>query len=229
MKYFPFVVVTMFSGLLVSAQNAAELVKQVKLKLDKVNDYQANAVMKIDVSFIKAPNSPVKVYYKKPDKFTVKKEGGISILPKGGFSLNLGSLLATSAYTVVPAGESVFNNEKIKIVKLLPVDENSDVVVITLYVDDGNLLIKRSVISTKEKGTYEMEMGYGKYGEWGLPDSVTFIFNTKDYKLPKGVSVDYENGAAKPKDTANENKKGKIIIAYKDYIINKGIPDSVFN
>ncbi|MES1197730.1 MAG: hypothetical protein ABUL41_00445, partial [Chitinophagaceae bacterium] len=66
-----------------------ELVKKVKAKLDKVNDYQASGTMKIDVSFIKAPDSYVKVFYKKPNKFTVKKEGGISILPKGGFSANL--------------------------------------------------------------------------------------------------------------------------------------------
>ena len=33
-----------------------------------------------------------------------------------------------------------------------------------------------------------LEMTYGKYAEYGLADKVIFSFNTKDYKLPKGVT-----------------------------------------
>ena len=32
---------------------------------------------------------------------------------------------------------------------------------------------------------------------YGLPDKVIFSFNTKDYKLPKGVTFDYDDGAKK--------------------------------
>lgn len=211
------------------AQNEEELVKKVRSKLEQVNDYQAKGLMKIDVSFIKAPNSIVKIYYKKPDKFTVKKEGGISILPKGGFSANLNSIFISDKYTIVSAGETVFNNKKVKIIKLLPVDENSNVVITTLYIDEKELLIKKSIITTKESGTYEMELSYGKYSNWGLPDNVVFLFNTKDYKLPKGVTVEYEDNDKKAKPASAENKKGKVEITYSDYIINKGIADSVFN
>ena len=210
------------------AQSEAELVKNVKAKLDKVNDYQADGIMKIDVSFIKAPASSVKVFYKKPDKFTIKKESGISILPKGGININLSSILTWKNYAVVPAGETMLATTKVKIVKLLPEDENSDVVVTALYIDEKNLLIKKSIITTKENGTYEMEMMYGKYSAWGLPDTIVFTFNAKDYKLPKGMTFEYENGENKPKDDSTKNKKGKIEITYSRYSINKGFPDSVF-
>ena len=63
-----------------SSQQEAELVKKVKAKLDRVRDYTAQGKMKIDVSFIDAPDSKVTVYYQRPDKFKVKKDGGISIL-----------------------------------------------------------------------------------------------------------------------------------------------------
>jgi outer membrane lipoprotein-sorting protein len=219
----------LFFPILVFAQSEAELVKKVKSKLDQVNDYQANGIMKIDVSFIKAPASPVKIFYKKPDKFTVKKEGGISILPKGGLSANLNSIFLTDNYTVVPAGETILKSNKVKIVKLLPLDENSNIVVTTLYIDEKEALIKKSVITTKESGTYEMELAYGKYSAWGLPDSVVFLFNTKDYKLPKGVTIEYESGEKKPKNGSPENTKGKVEIVYSNYVINKGIPDTMFN
>src|SRR3954470_19531008 len=90
-------------------QDAAGLVKKVKARLGKVNDYKAEGRMKIDVSFIDAPPSKVAVYYKKPDKFKVKKESGISILPKGGVSINLGSLLADQDYDIVPGKDITLN------------------------------------------------------------------------------------------------------------------------
>ena len=210
------------------AQNETELIKKIKSKLDQVNDYQASGMLKIDVSFIKAPNSVIKVYYRKPDKFTIKKEGGISILPKGGFGANLNSIFITDKYTIVPAGETTLNNVKVKIIKLLPLEENSNVVITTLYIDEKELLVKKSVITTKENGTYQIELAYGKYSNWGLPDTVVFVFNVKEYKLPKGVTVEYESGDKKSKINPDENKKGMVEISYSNYIINKGIPDSFF-
>ena len=53
-----------------------DLVNKVKAKLDRVKDYQAEGRMTLDVSFIDAPPSKVTIFFKKPDKFKVKKEWG---------------------------------------------------------------------------------------------------------------------------------------------------------
>ena len=87
MKWLLIIPVFAMLGMPVFGQDAVELVNKVKAKLEKVNDYQAKARMKMDVSFIDAPPSKIVVYYKRPDKFKVKKDGGISILPKGGISI----------------------------------------------------------------------------------------------------------------------------------------------
>ena len=72
-------------------------------------------------------------------------------------------------------------------------------------------------------------MTYGKYAEYGLADKVIFIFNTKDYKLPKGVTFDYDVGKKKEDEDKSKNKKGKVEIVYSSYVVNKGVPDSVFD
>ena len=210
------------------AQNETELIKKVKAKLDKVNDYTAQGRMKIDVSFIDAPESKVTVYYKKPDKFKVKKAGGISLLPKGGVSVNIGSLLSNENYDVVPGKDTKVDGVDVKVVKLLPQDENSDVVLTTLYIEEKNLVVRKAAITTKENGSYEIELNYAKYIDWGLPDKVVFSFNTKDYKLPKGITFEYEKGGKK-KDETLKNKKGKVEITYSSYSINKGIDDKIFS
>ena len=211
----------------VCAQDAAELMAKVKSKLDKVNDYTAQGKMKIDVSFIDAPDSKVTVFYKKPDKFKVTKEGGISILPKGGISVNAGTLLADDNYDVVPGKDAKINGIDTKVVKLLPRNENSNIVLTTVYINEKNLVIRKATVITKENGSYEIDFAYGNYMQWGLPDKVIFSFNTSDYKLPKGVTLEYEKGDKKKTD-APKNKKGNVEITYSGYIINKGIDEKIF-
>jgi outer membrane lipoprotein-sorting protein len=211
-----------------SAQDMTALVQKVKAKLDAVNDYTAEGKMKTDITFIKAPVGNVKVYYKKPNKFKLKRDGGISILPKGGISINMGSIVTTNDFDVIYVGDEVVGGVKTKKIKLLPRNETSDVVLTTMYIDEANLLIKKAVTTTKENGTYEIEMTYGKYSSYGLPDKVVFTFNTKDYKMPKGITMDFEDEPKKTEAEKLRNKKGKVEMTYSSYTINKGVDDSVF-
>jgi len=210
------------------SQDITDLVTKVRAKLDQVNDYVASGSLKTDVSFIKAPMGRVKVYFKKPDKFKLKKEGGISILPKGGVSINISSLVATNNFTVIAAGESMVDGIKTKVAKLLPTDENSEIVLSTLYIDEPNQLVRKAVTTTKENGTYEITMFYGKYSNFGLPDKVLFSFNTKDYKLPKGVTLEFGEGEKSSDLDKLKNRKGNVEIKYNSYVINQGVDDSVF-
>ena len=216
-------------GIDASSQDAEALVNQVREKLAKVQDYKAKAVLKTDVPFIRMPQSEVDVFYKRPDKFRIKKEGGVSVLPKGGVSVNVNSMLGSGKFTAVPAGETNFAGIIVKVIKLLPLDENSETVLTTLYIDEKNLLIRKATNTTRDNGTYEIEMEYGSFANWGLPDKVVFIFNTKGYQLPKGVTLEYDTGTKPPSETAkNKEQKGKIEIRYSNYDINKGIDDKIF-
>jgi len=215
---------------LVMAQDAAQLIKKVKAKLELVNNYEATGVMKTDIAFIKAPIGKIKIYFKKPNLFKIKKEGGISLLPKGGLSVNLSSLIASSNYSTIDAGIQDLGSKKLRIIKLLPNEESSDVVISTLYINEKESLIEKAITTTKENGTYTMIMNYGAYSNYGLPDQVVFEFNTKNYKLPKGITLEFED-ESKPLSAAQQlkNKKGRVEINYKNYVVNKGIPPAIFN
>jgi outer membrane lipoprotein-sorting protein len=209
------------------AQTPEELIKKIKAKLEKVNDYTAKGKLKTNVVFIKAPVASVKVFYKKPDKMKIVNEDGISFIPKGAVNINLAKFLtAPGNFEIVDAGKEATTG--LRILKLLPIDENSEIVLSTLYIDERSELIKKAKNTSRDNGTYELEMTYGTYAAYGLPDKVVFSFNTKEYKLPKGVTFDYDDGSGKKAGDELKNKKGKVEIAYSDYVINKGVDDSVF-
>jgi outer membrane lipoprotein-sorting protein len=228
-RIFVFIFIFQLS-LFAKGQDVNILVQKVRDKINLVNDYEANGRMKTNVSFLKVPVATVKLYFKKPNRLKIKNEKGISFIPKGAVNMNLSNVLSSGKYSVLDAGTDKIGGTVVKVVKLLPEDDNADVVLSTLYIDPVNQVILRSKTTTRDNGTYELEMSYGKYIAYGLPDKIIFIFNTKDYKMPKGVTFDFDDGTKKK--TAEEklkNQKGKMEISVNGYIINKGIADSVFN
>ena len=225
------VLTAIVSTFVVKAQeNVNTLIQKVNAKIEKVNDYTAEGKMKTKVVFLKVPVSAVKIYFKKPNRLKIKNEKGISFVPKGAVSINISNIVNGEKYTALDAGMDKIGNTAVRVVKLLPVDDNADIVLSTIYIDETNLLIKKAKTTTRENGSYELEMTYGKYSAYGLPDKIIFTFNTKEYKLPKGITFDFDDGEAAKKSVPkglNKNQ-GRAEITFDSYIINKGVSDAVF-
>jgi len=227
MKKLFLIVLTICSIQFVLAQDAETLIKKVKAKIDLVNNYEADGIMKTNVTFLKVPEAQVKIYFKKPNLLKIKNEKGISFVPKGAVSINLNNIISGNEYSVIDAGYENTGTVKTRIVKLLPADDNADVVLSTLYIDEANLVIVKAKTTTRANGSYQLDMTFGKYIAYCLPDKIIFTFNTKDYKLPKGVTFDFDDGTNTGKP-AEKNKTGKAEISFNSYTINKGVADSFF-
>ena len=226
------IIITLICIVLIPTTNALAqgdpLIEKVSRKLALVNDYVAEGIMKTDVSFIKASLGKVKVYFKKPNLLKVRKEGGISLLPNGGVSLSINTLLNTKQYTVIQAGTQVVKGKSLKVIKLIPNDDQLDWVIATLWIDPVEALVYKTATTTKENGSYEISMEYGAYAQYGLASKIIFSFHTKDYKLPNGITLEFGDDEPLSKQKLLKNKKGSIEISYTHYNINKGIPPHIF-
>jgi hypothetical protein len=159
-KYLPAIIFFLSFLIKGNAQTAEDIIQKIKTRLEKINDYEAQGKMKTNVAFIKAPVATVKVFYKKPDKLLILNESGISFIPRGSVNININNVFVNMrAFDIIDAGR---DNEGLRVLKLLPTDDTADIVLSTLYVDEKNMLVKRSKTTTKENGTYELEMSYGK-------------------------------------------------------------------
>src|ERR1700681_1165398 len=135
-----------FSFLLIraSAQDAVSLMKEIQTKLENINDYEADAKLKTEISFLKVPDAVVKIYYKKPDKIKIKNQSGISLVPKETVSISLYSLV-NSPYQALDAGRDLVQGIPVRIIKLLPSDENGELVLATLFIDERRLLVLKEI------------------------------------------------------------------------------------
>jgi outer membrane lipoprotein-sorting protein len=209
------------------AQEVNDLMRHLRTQALQVKNYTATGTMKTNVPFLRVPESPVTIYYKSPDRMKIKNEKGISFIPKSAVGINLSHLLSENDYNILDAGYDQVGQTKVRVLKLLPKDDNADVVLSTLYVDEKNTLILKAKTTTRENGSYQLEMTYGKYRSYGLPDNIIFTFNTKDYKLPKGITFDFDDGTT-PQTTTPRSNTGRADIRLAGYTVNQGVSDDVF-
>ncbi|MFZ9261697.1 MAG: hypothetical protein ACO3AW_01025 [Chitinophagaceae bacterium] len=220
MKYFISLLVFLLVETNLKSQDINKLINQVKSKLEKINRYEANGTMKTTIAYLKIPIAKVKVYFKKPNEISIQSNSGVTFIPKGVNAISLQNILSND-FTVIDGGRETVKQKVLRVIKLLPNSSNSNIVLSTVYINETDLVVEKSSTTTKEEGTYEMEMQYGKYIQYGLPDKLIFTFNAKDYKIPKGLTLDFDNSSRKNEkvNTAMLNK-GKAEIVFQQYKIN---------
>ncbi|MDR3678798.1 MAG: hypothetical protein P4L41_02455 [Flavipsychrobacter sp.] len=210
--------------------NASSLFYALRTKVLTVHDYVADVKMKINVAYMRLPDLKGKLYFKYPDKIKFERNGGISILPKKNMNLAMSNLIPQGKVMVIDAGYDTLGGKKVHVIKVVPEDEGN-IVLSKLWIDEQALVALRTETTSKD-GTAKMELTYGMYISQALPDKVVLYLDVKDYKLPKGVTMDYDdnetNSAIKSSGT-KKSSKGTIQITYLNYSINTGLNDDFFN
>jgi len=210
------------------AAEASALFESLRRKVLTVHDYTANVKMNINVTYMRIPQLSGTLYYKAPDKMRLERHGGLSLLPKKNINLTLSNLIPTGNVTVIEVGEAMLGNKKVRVLKVIPEDETSEIILAKLWVDEKDLVALRTETTTRNDGTVTMDMEYAAYTAYCLPDKVTIYMDLKGYKLPKGVTMDYNNETAPPAATDKKSRKGTIKITYLKYSINTGLADNIF-
>jgi hypothetical protein len=88
--------------------------------------------------------------------------------------------------------------------------------------------MEKAQITTKSMGTVDVQLAYGKYSSYLLPDSVTFMVDIKKFKIPRALAGEIETKKKPTNGDVPPSKQGKIYIRYNKYIINQGVSDDVF-
>jgi outer membrane lipoprotein-sorting protein len=224
-----FVVLWSLCSVAVRAADADKLFADLRKKVFTVNDYTAQVKIKINVTYMRIPLLAGTLYYKSPDKMRLERHGGLSILPKKNVNLTLSNLIPSGDVTVIDAGITTIDGKTLRVIKVVPETENGEIILTKIWVDEAALLAVKTQTTTRNDGTILMDLVYNKYASFGLPDKVTIHMDVKDYKLPKGVTMDYNDLAPPATAPGPKNQKGTIEIRYLTYEINKGIKDEVFS
>jgi hypothetical protein len=206
-------------------KNPDQILNEVKKNFEKIEDYSVDVTIKMDVSFLKVPDTKAKIYYKKPDKVNIESKQ-FALLPRRALDISPTSLLK-GKYTAIFDKFETLNGVKTAVIKTIPLGESSEVVLSTFWIDITDYVVRKVEISTKVNGTFTINLNYNSQTKFKqLPSSIIFSFNVSKLNIPKRFSGQEENDKADT--TSNKSTIGKVFIDYSNYKVNQGLPDSLF-
>ena len=199
------------------------ILENVKKEFEKIDDYEVDVRIKVDVEFLKMPERQAKIYYKKPDKLQIESDN-FAMLPKSGLNFSpLGFL--SYKYTAFFEKEDTINGRPVLVVKVIPIEANADVILSTFWIDTDRNLILKIESSRKPQGTFTIDLDYLKtIGNLWLPSSMVFTFSLEPGMLPGRIAEELY----KENKQDDEAKKGSVYLFYSDYKVNQSLPDSLF-
>jgi outer membrane lipoprotein-sorting protein len=202
-----------------------EILDRVKAAFKMIEDYEVEIQIKIDVEFLKVPDSEAKLYFKQPGKIHVESEK-FALLPRQGLDFSpLG--LISGKYTALYEREDTIRNLPTSVIKIIPLGNDGDIILSTFWVDQTRDLIIRMESTKKPTGTFTIDFTYEKYGDnYELPSQMEFTFTVDKMMFPRGM--DGQSDADDDNDNESDSTTGKVYITYANYKVNQGLPDELF-
>jgi len=201
-----------------------EILDGVKEAFKKIEDYEVDIRVKIDVDFLKVPDSEARLYFKQPNKIHVESEK-FALLPRQGLDFSpLG--LISGKYTALYEQEDTIRNIPTSVVKIIPLGNDGDIILSTFWVDQTRNLIIRVESTKKPTGTFTIDFTYEKYDDhYELPSKMEFTFTFDRMMFPRGMDGQSDDDDSNDK---SDNTTGKVYITYANYKVNQGLPDELF-
>lgn len=204
-----------------------EIIDAVITNFNKVNDYKVDVNIKVDVEFMKVPETKAKIYFKQPDKVHLEADG-FAMLPKNGMEFSPSSLIKKD-YTAIYEQDVDLNGYKTSIVKVIPIGDQGEVILSTYWIDQSKKLIRKVESTTKTNGTFTIDFTYDDKIKYPLPSKIVFSFNMDKLNLPATITGETSNQKSDKKNKNSDLRtKGSVIVSYSNYSVNKGIPDEIF-
>ena len=209
-------------------KNPEAILEKVKLEFEKIEDYQVDVKIKVDVDFLKMPDRKATIFYKKPDKFHVDSEN-FAMLPKSGLNSSpLGFL--NYKYTSFYEKEDTINGIVTSVIKVIPLEGSAEVILSSLWIDTKRNLILKVESSRKPQGTFTINLNYLKTSEgFWLPSSLVFAFTVDRSVLPRRFNEDQVSESNKTEKDSTEAETGKVYLNYSNYRVNIGLKDELFD
>ena len=201
-----------------------EILNKVKQNFERVKDYQVEALIKVNMEFLKVPDMKATIYFKQPDKVKMDSKE-FAMLPKQAFNFSPTALL-DNKYNAIYVGQDKINGQEESIIKVIPNSDSSRVILSTLWIDTDKNLVTRIVSTVRRGGDTQIQLSYNNNSKYPLPEKITFSFEVPKLQYlqdPREKKLETEK-----KNEPKQTDKGTVTITYTDYKVNQGLPDSIF-
>jgi hypothetical protein len=218
-------------------------IRKTNEKFYSINDYQVDMIVKIRVPAFRMPKKKYKVYYKQPNKIKVKSKG-FGVLPKTGLFTspndnfdnlkNIKLLTDSKALdldNIIIQGDLIVDSLKLE----MP-NEYSRITfdpIVEVSIDTLHWVIKSVITKLDTLKLFQINNSYKLFdNEYYMPVKSVVKYFIKDKKIFNWLNKDSSNiiGQGEVLDKKNNSiVEGTIVVDYKNYSINNGLNDDIFD
>ena len=216
-----FLLIISCSVVTAQSNNPNEIIENLKSEFERVKDYQADVTIKVNASMLKMPVMKAVFSFKQPDKTHIETNS-FAMIPKQGVNFSPVSFLS-GKYTLVFARKENIDGRELFVIKIIPLNEDSGVLLTTIWVDRLKNVVRKLESTTKGSGTFNVDFSYDEDMDYPLPSKIIFSFNLDKMGLPQN-----QKDKSKRRRRRISGIKGKVILTYSNYKVNTDLPDTLF-
>ena len=213
-------------------------------QFSKIEDYQVDINIKINMTGFRMPKKKIKMFFKKPDKLNIKTNG-FAIVPKTGINNNPNELFKMFNY-INEVNRTIRDNKQFYFISGIVNQDSIDMpiknfkseesnVKMSLLIDAKEWIITEVDIFLDKEKTFSIRTDYININNIMVPEKTKLIIGIKEISRIKNnfnsdLLFNSDNDLAKVSgfNLKNDEFKGEISMKFSNYIINQGIDDQIF-
>lgn len=213
-------------------------------QFSKIEDYQVDINIKINMTGFRMPKKKIKMFFKKPDKLSIKTNG-FAIIPKTGINNNPNELFKMFNY-INEVNRTIRDNKQFYFISGIVNQDSIDMpiknfkseesnVKMSLLIDAKEWIITEVDIFLDKEKTFSIRTDYININNIMVPEKTKLIIGIKEISRIKNnfnsdLLFNSDNDLAKSSgfNLKNDEFKGEISMKFSNYIINQGIDDQIF-
>ena len=213
-------------------------------QFSKIEDYQVDINIKINMTGFRMPKKKIKMFFKKPDKLNIKTNG-FAIIPKTGINNNPNELFKMFNY-INEVNRTIRDNKQFYFISGIVNQDSIDMPIKNLKSEESNIkmsllidakewiITEVDIFLDKEK-TFSIRTDYININNIMVPEETKLIIGIKEISRIKNnfnsdLLFNSDNDLAKASgfNLKNDEFRGEISMKFSNYIINQGIDDQIF-
>ena len=230
----------------IKSQNTdLDIVKRnITTQFSKIEDYQVDINIKINMTGFRMPKKKIKMFFKKPDKLSIKTNG-FAIIPKTGINNNPNELFKMFNY-INEVNRTIRDNKQFYFISGIVDQDSIDIPIKNFKSEDSNvkmsllidakewIITEVDIFLDKEK-TFSIRTDFININNIMVPEETKLIIGMKEISRIKNnfnsdLLFNSDNDLAKASglNLKNDEFRGEISMKFSNYIINQGIDDQIF-
>ena len=243
-KYYYIFFIFLFTS--IKSQNTdLDIIKNnIITQFSKIEDYEVDINIKINMTGFRMPKKKIKMFFKKPDKLSIKTNG-FAIIPKTGINNNPNELFKMFNY-INEVNRTIRDNRQFYFISGIVNQDSIDMpiknfksegsnVKMSLLIDAKEWIITEVDIFLDKEKTFSIRTDYISINNIMVPEETKLIIGIKEISRIKNnfnsdLLFNSDNDLVKASgfNLKNDELRGEIIMKFSNYIINQGIDDQIF-